>query len=245
MNIKNVLVISDNPYMCKSLHEIVFNTEDLKASFDYAISPSSDESLFLPLKVKKINLRSDFEVTEIIHTYSLVISIHCKQLFPNRLVDSVRCINVHPGYNPINRGWYPQVFAIIHDLPIGATIHEIDYEIDHGKIIARKFVEKSVCDTSLTLYNKILEAEINLLLSNIKSIIDGSYSPIDPESEGNVYLKKDFLELCEIDLNEDTTYRECINRLRALSHGEYLNAYFKDERSGERIYVKIEFSRQV
>ena len=46
--------------------------------------------------------------------YKVGISAHCKQIFPAKLVENVRCYNIHPGYNPYNRGWFPQVFSIIN-----------------------------------------------------------------------------------------------------------------------------------
>ncbi len=67
--------------------------------------------------------------------YILFISLHCKQIFPQRLTDNYRCINIHPGYNPYNRGWFPQVFSILNKNTAGVTIHEIDQELDHGPII--------------------------------------------------------------------------------------------------------------
>jgi methionyl-tRNA formyltransferase len=244
MTVQKVLIISDNAYLCKALFDLIHSQNNLNATFDLAISMESDAQSFSPLYVKKINLKSEKQITGIIEAYSLVISMHCKQIFPPQMVEGVRCINVHPGYNPINRGWYPQVFALFNGLPVGATIHEIDNELDHGKIIARTFVEKNSYDTSLSLYNKVIEAEFELIKIHLKQIIDGTYKAIEPESEGNLFLKKDFNQLCEINLDEFTTYRDCINRFRALSHGEHLNAYFRDEKSGEKIYLKLDIIRK-
>lgn len=239
-----MLVLSDNPYLCKEVSKIINELVDKKYYVKFAISPQSDVNSFLPIEVEKINLKNQNEVSLIIDTYGLIISLHCKQLFPKVLVDSVRCINVHPGYNPINRGWYPQVFSIINNLPVGATIHEIDEELDHGDIIAREFVEKSFTDTSLSLYNKILDTELMLIRAHINSLFDNTYKTIKAESDGNLFLKKDFDALCEIKLDEITTYKDCIDRLRALTHGAYLNAYFIDEVTGEKIYIKLDLIKK-
>ena len=158
------------------------------------------------------------------------------------LISKLKCINIHPGYNPYNRGWYPQVFSIIHNLPIGATIHEIDEKLDHGAIIDREIVEKYSYDTSETLYNRILTKEIELLEKNIESIIFNTYQVIIPESEGNLSLKKDFNDLLELDLDESTTVRKVIDKLRALTHGNYNNAYFIDDITGQKIYIGVTLS---
>lgn len=56
--------------------------------------------------------------------------------------------------------------------------------------------------------------------------------------EGNVNYKKDFERLCRIDPDEVSTMSALIDRLRALSHGEYRNCYFLDER-GRKIFVRL------
>ncbi len=240
MNKKKILVVSDNSFLCKALNSLIDELKIIDYQFDYAISPNSRIEEFHPIQVSCIDLRDSSIVQNIIENYFLVISIHCKQLFPFKLVENVRCVNVHPGFNPINRGWFPQVFAIAYNLPVGATIHEIDLELDHGRIIARELVEILSYDTSYTLYNRILETEIRLLKKHLISILENTYSSFEPESEGNLFFKKDFSKLCKINLEEKTTYKECINKLRALSHDDYLNAYFFDDKTGEKVFIKLE-----
>lgn len=238
---KKILIISDNLHLCKASAKI-FSKQNQFFKFDYGISPFSNFENFsknLDNKVQIFDLKKTSDVEMIPSVYDLVISLHCKQLFPEELFTKVRCINVHPGYNPINRGWYPQVFAIINDSKIGATIHEIDKEIDHGSIIDREFVEKEITDTSKSLYDKVLDKEIELLEKNIESILNDTYNTISPESEGKLYLKKDFNDLLELDLSEQLSALEFINKLRALTHGDFRNAFFIDPQSGKKVYVSI------
>lgn len=242
---KNVLVISDNLFLCKEFEEIISKLYFKDINWSFSISPFSDVELFdktLKNKVSVINLKSDIDVENVCNNYDLVFSIHCKQLFPNKIVNSLKCINIHPGYNPINRGWYPQVFAIIKDSQIGATIHEIDNELDHGLIIDRALVKKNVWDTSLSLYNKIIQLEVELIRKNITNIILNSYNKLNPESEGFLFLKKDFNDLCELKLDELQTVGETINRLRALTHGDYKNAFFIDPETGKKIFISIQLT---
>ena len=237
-----VLIICDNPILANRFEKEVWPLVD-SALFDlsFRCSPYSSISKFdLSNKISKIDLKNRDDVKTILDN-NLIVSIHCKQLFPKYLINAVRCVNVHPGYNPINRGWYPQVFAIIENLEIGATIHEIDELLDHGKIIAREKVEKFQHDTSLSLYNRIVDKEIELLKSHIHKIINKSYIPITPESEGNLRLKKDFNELLHLNLDEKLTMGEAIDKLRALTHGKYKNAYFIDK-NGNKIFVSLNLS---
>ena len=186
--------------------------------------------------VKKIDVKKEWQS---LLEYDLIFSLHCKQLFPKELVLQKKCINIHPGLNPYNRGWYPQVFSIINKLPIGATLHEIDKELDHGPVIAQKEIEVNGWDTSLNIYNRVLETELELLDLYLQKIIDNNYTSTILPMEGNVNLKKDFDKLCEIDLTEQATYEEVIDRLRALSHGDLKNAFFYDTKTGKKIFVNI------
>ena len=124
-------------------------------------------------------------------------------------------------------------------MPIGVTIHEIDDKLDHGPIIARELVEKYDYDTSESLYNRILAKEIDLLNRYLLVILKNNYSTITPENEGNIYFKKDFNNLLEINLDENYRAGDLINKLRALTHGNYNNAYFLDSKTGEKIFVGI------
>lgn len=234
-----LLIISDNLNICERVQAIL---KDKDPEVTFATSPFSNIYEFensLGCMVCQYDLRDKITVEEIVKKFDLVISAHCKQLFPDILVKGVKCINVHPGYNPLNRGWYPQVFAIINNEVIGATIHEIDTELDNGPIIARKLVEKSISDTSLSLYQKVVNAEIELFEEYIGLIIGGTYPVIQPETKGKLYLKKDFNNLCKIDMDSEGTFLQFYNHLRALSHGEFKNAYFIDPVSKKKIFLSL------
>jgi len=161
------------------------------------------------------------DVVDIHECYAIVFSLHCKKVFPKRLVNSVRCINIHPGFNPHNRGMFPHVWSIINGLPTGATIHEMDDQIDHGKILARATVPIDIYDTSETLYQKVINCEMLLLEYYLPKILSGELKAFEPESEGNYNSLADFKKLCQIDIAE---HGKTYNLFRALSHGNYKNA---------------------
>ena len=236
---KNVLVITDNGLLLKRFQKIVAES-GVTARFTYVRSHSSRRAKLYESGISELPvLDVKSSVSDIREKYALVISLHCKQIFPPELVNTVRCINVHPGYNPVNRGWYPQVFAINEGLPIGATIHVMDEGVDTGNIIDRKLVEVRPWDTSKEVYERVLDAEMELVRKNLEAIVEGDYSPCPPETEGRFHTRKDFEELCELDLNEVLTMGQAINRLRALTHGSYKNAWFRDPQSGKMIVVSI------
>ena len=232
-----VLVISDNKEMVVFLRKTVNEKNIANAIFSYACSPKSEVN---DLEwIREIDVKEEKE--SIAQEFDLVLSLHCKQLFPEYLVRKSRCINIHPGLNPYNRGFYPQVFSIINDLPCGATIHEIDEKVDNGPVIAQREVDINTLDTSLTAYQRITEAEKKLIVENIENLVSGSYETYSTP-EGNLNLKSDFEKLCEIDLDDANTFENHIKKLRALTHGDYKNAYFKDK-NGKKVYIRIDLCR--
>jgi dTDP-4-amino-4,6-dideoxyglucose formyltransferase len=245
MKYKSVHIISDNFNLLNRFEkEVLPLVSELNVKFSLSISPHSNKGLFnnLDNKVEVLNLKSNNDLNYL-KSKDLIISMHSKQLFPPNLFSTVRCVNVHPGYNPINRGWYPQVFAIINDNLVGVTIHEIDETIDGGKIIFREKVKKLEHDTSLSLYNRIISKEIEMLKKNINVLITGNYKSNKPHYLGNLNLKKDFLKLCEIDLDEKVTFKQAIDKLRSLSHKPYRNAFFYNENK-KKIYINIELEEE-
>lgn len=205
--------------------------------FEFRHSPGNKD---LESYIEEIDLKKDIKFIQ--ENFDIVFSLHCIQLFPSELVKKIKCINIHPGYNPFNRGWYPHVFSIINKLPAGVTIHEMDEKIDHGHIIDQRELKIESFDTSSTLYKRLLKLEEKLIKKNLKKILDGKYKTHTPD-EGNVNLKKDFDSICALDLNKIRSAGELIDILRALTHEPYKNAYFFD-RSGNKIYISIKLKKE-
>ena len=239
---KNILVVSDNEYILTFFIGLLQEKPELQEgrTFAFVCGPRNEAlagKVFGDFTVEPCNVKKQYE--ELINTYDLIISAHCKQLFPDELTTRCTCINIHPGLNPYNRGWYPQVFSILNGLPLGATIHVIDAEIDHGDIIDQKEVPVYQWDTSLDAYNRVQQTEEELVRRSLESILEGTYRTTKPSEEGKVNLRKDFDALREIDLNEQISFGQAIDRLRALTHGQFKNAYFYDKATGKKVNVSI------
>ncbi|EOW9253952.1 TPA: hypothetical protein PX766_002745, partial [Vibrio cholerae] len=197
---KRVFVLTDNVSIYTNFRDVLDNVRDVEFEVSYAYSPSS-ESLFLELKdIESFDIKKDYK--SLIGNVDLIISCHCKKIFPAELVNKVKCINIHPGLNPYNRGWYPQVFAINNGMPHGATIHEMDEEIDHGNIIAQEEIKIEQTDTSKSVYDKVVLAELKMFKQHVSSLISGTYKAKKMVHEGNYNSISDFNELCKIDMNK-------------------------------------------
>ncbi|MCS6153482.1 dTDP-4-amino-4,6-dideoxyglucose formyltransferase [Shewanella oncorhynchi] len=235
-----ILVVTDNVQIYKEFKRVCEEKYQADRIFVFKCSPSSVELFSEHKNVGVVDVK--LEYNEIIAEYDLVISCHCKKIFPKKLVNNVRCINIHPGLNPYNRGWYPQVFAINNKLPHGATIHEMDEEIDHGNIIAQRIVDLLCYDTSLTAYNRVVSTEISLFEENFDIILSGNYIAEKMITEGNYNSIQDFRKLCLLNLDAQGTLREHIDLLRSLSHGGYKNAFYLTE-DKEKIFVNLSLKK--
>jgi len=222
-----VLIITDNEHLYKFCKDLT-TSRNIRAHY---MSSSINE-------LDKVDLKDAETIDHLIKNYSIIISLHCSQLFPRKLHESVRCINIHPGYNPYNRGYFSHVHSIINGLTSGITIHEIDDSIDGGNVIIQREIKIEDHDTSLEVYNRILEAEKELIESNIDIIISGAYSASPLTHSGNMNLKSDYTELCKLDMNNVDTLYNHIKLLRALSHGDYKNAHYVDS-NGDLVYINI------
>lgn len=181
----------------------------------------------------------DFEWDDILAgDWDVIWSLHCTRIFPERIIDKFTCINIHPGFNPCNRGHAPQVFSLMNGKPCGVTVHLIDKLIDNGAIIHREEVPVYSWDTSFEVYNRIQELEEILLAKYFDKWTENPVPTVVPTEESNLNYKKDFNRLCELDLKEEGTMGEHINRLRAFTHGSFKNAYFIDE-DGNKVFVQI------
>lgn len=238
---KKIFVVTDNKYIFTEFKKII-DVKD-KVLVEYFCSPKSEhifKNEITNQSIKPIILKTNDSF--FIDNYDLGISCHSKQLFPAKLVNSVLCVNIHPGLNPFNRGWYPQVFSIINGLPAGATIHVMDEEIDHGDIIIQEQVQINSNENSLEVYNKVQAKEIELLNNVLDDILNATFNYFKPKSEGNYNSIQDYKNMCEIDLDKKVTMREAINFLRAMTHPPYKNSYFIDE-DGHKVFVSIELEK--
>ena len=240
---KKVLIVSDNVELVSHFKLVAGTIPSNIAIFDYcysAINKSPKELIQLGMNV--VDMKNADNINSIIYKYDLVVSAHCKQIFPKDLVKAVRCINIHPGLNPYNRGWFPQVFSIINKKPIGCTIHLMDEEIDHGDVIYQKEVNINSWDTSLDVYQRVVEAEKELINEHLLNLVNENYECDKLENDGNYNGIKDFTNLTSLDLESNGTLAEHIDLLRALTHGGFNNAYFIDDK-GKKIFVRLSLEK--
>ncbi|RWT08860.1 dTDP-4-amino-4,6-dideoxyglucose formyltransferase [Aeromonas caviae] len=233
---KKILVVSDNPKLSSFLKDhILPKIKSVTCDFCYS---KINKKPFDMQQLGAVEIDIKTKDADFARSYDVIFSLHCKQIFPAEIVNNTICVNVHPGLNPYNRGWFPQVFSIINKLPIGATIHIMNEDVDAGDIIVQQEICITENDTSLDIYEKVQDVELALLSEWFERIVFGDYKTYSPKEVGNYNSIYDFNQLCCLDLEHVGTFREHIDMLRALSHGDFKNAYYIDN-DGVKRYVKV------
>jgi|AntDeeMinimDraft_6_1070357.scaffolds.fasta_scaffold02641_4 methionyl-tRNA formyltransferase len=171
----------------------------------------------------------------------LIVSVGFDHLVPAEIlaVPAEGAVNLHPSYLPHNRGKSPNVWPIVEDTPAGVTLHRMDAEFDTGAIVAQRRVETEFSDTGKQLHERLEDAQFELFTDVWTEIESGEvdYTPQD-DTAGGYHSKADFVELCELDPEEELSVKTLLDRLRALTFPPFDNAYLDID--GERYYVDVE-----
>ena len=160
---KIVLVVSNNP-QCGA---IIFASEQGLENFivndtRFPNSDTRDKLLF------QVLLKAEVE---------LICLAGYMKLLPKRIVKEYkdRILNIHPALLPQfgGKGFYGmKVHKAVIDagaVESGVTVHLVDEEYDHGKIIAQKKVKVRSKDTAKTLAKRVLKVEHDLYPKVVKA----------------------------------------------------------------------------
>ncbi len=226
-----VLILSDNERVYGNIREVVDKHAIAGASFDFRCRPGS----------KIAHVLEPIDVDAML-AYDVIISTHSNHILPPSVVQSRLCVNLHPGYNPYNRGWHPHVFSMLDGSPVGVTLHLMDERIDTGAIIDRAAVPVEATDTGGDVLEKIYDLEKVMFDRNIENLIAGTFLTRAPEFTGKLNTRRDFEALCALDLDAVGTLREHIHLLRSLTNINYRNAFFIDD--GQKIFVNVDLKRK-
>lgn len=115
-------------------------------------------------------------------------------------------------------------------------------EFDTGAIIAQRRVKTEFLDTGKDLYERLEDAQFELFTDVWPEIESGDmeHMPQD-DTAGSYYSKSDFVDLCELDPDENLSVKTLLNRLWALTFPPLDNTYIDID--GERYNVDVEIRK--
>ena len=243
-------------YILKGLIENEYNIVGVVSQED---KPVGRKGILTPTPVKVVALEHSipvFQVKKIRDDYSfvkdmnpdLIITCAYGQIVPQGLLDIPKLgnINVHGSLLPKYRGASPIQQALINgDKVTGVTIMEMIYQMDAGRMYAKKEIELSEDDNYSSLYNKMkvagLEALLEMLPSHIESKTKGLN--VGEEQDESLVTKCSKITKEQEHLSLDYTCEEFVNWIRGLS--EIPGAYVLLDNQVFKILKAKKYSNQI
>lgn len=150
-------------------------------------------------------------------------------------------INTHPSLLPFNRGKHPNFWSIVSETPFGVTLHKVDHGIDTGMILAQKEIPVSWTDTGESLYKKSLLAMFDLFTDFYPYLrFDTFKTDFQTKSKGSYHNSSELIKASTLSLDEPTTARDLLNRLRARTFSGHPGCSFMDDGIEYEATIRIE-----
>ena len=127
------------------------------------------------------------------------ISVHYKKILNKSVLKKYQgAYNLHPGYLPWGRGYYPIFWALWENTPAGATLHEMSEQVDQGSIVEQVQIAYGAYETGYDVFLRVRDAEKKLFLKYFPKIATGDFIPSCAQvGKGSYHTRKDFLSLKE------------------------------------------------
>ena len=179
--------------------------------------------VYQPLKIRK-----EYEFVNELHP-DVIITLAYGQIVPQGLLDipPLGCLNLHGSLLPKYRGAAPIQYALMNnDKVTGMTLMKMVKEMDAGEMYATEEVEISLEDNSTSLFKKMGDAALRLILRELPNIFEGKLVGT-PQDESLVTFAPSIKpEEEKLDLNKSK--EELFGFIRALSDAPGAYFYLED-----------------
>jgi methionyl-tRNA formyltransferase len=168
------------------------------------------------------------------------LSVHYPVVFKPEFLSEYRAIyNLHPGYLPWGRGFYPVFWAIWEQTPAGATLHEVTSGIDEGPIVAQIQVNPGSSESGGDLHRRVRDAEKAIFRDYWPAIRDGKLLPSRPQGPGGTrHTRKEFLKLKQQAEWRSMRGEDIIRLIRALTFDGFTG--LEVELGKDRFHLRLE-----
>jgi methionyl-tRNA formyltransferase len=183
------------------------------------LTPSSVKSIALKYGIPVLTpnkIRLEYEPV-LAYKPDLIITSAYGQIIPSQILDypKYRCINTHGSLLPKYRGASPIQSAIMNgETTTGMSIMYMNEKMDEGDILVQKTIDIDIHDTSTTLFNKMSQLTLDILLDFLPKLFNNDINPIKQDDSKATYthlLKKD---IEYIDFNDNVL--NVYNHIRGL-----------------------------
>lgn len=147
----------------------------------------------------------------------LIISSAYGQIIPGEILDfpKYKCINTHGSLLPKYRGGAPIQRSIINgDKKTGITIMYMNEKMDEGDILYQREIDIDIHDTNATLFNKLSDLSLEMLLDFLPKLFNDDINPIAQDHSKATYAYNLDKEIEHILFNDETL--NVYNHIRGL-----------------------------
>lgn len=155
------------------------------------------------------------------------LSLEFDRLIKPEKFKDARLYNIHFSMLPKYKGMYTSAIPILNgDKTTGVTLHRIDEGIDTGAIIAQEEfeIERMTCRE---LYLSYIQHGTDVIIRNLKKILDGTESCRVQSEVGSTYYSKDSIDYGKIIIDFNQTAEGIARQIRAYSFREYQLPQYK------------------
>jgi methionyl-tRNA formyltransferase len=170
------------------------------------------------------------------------VSVHYPRIISQPLLLKYTTMyNLHPGYLPWGKGYFPVFWSLWEDKPAGATLHEMILEVDSGPIVDQIQVEYFSYDTGDSLFRRVREAEKQLFLKYWPRILEQRKLPSAVQvKEGSWHSKSQFYQVKRPEQWEAMSSRDIIKLARCLTFDGYSGLELDLQEKSCTLQIKIE-----
>lgn len=175
-----------------------------------------------------VKIRKEYEFVKELNP-DVIVTLAYGQIVPQGLLDIPKqgCINLHGSLLPKYRGAAPIQYALINNEKVtGMTLMKMVKEMDAGEMYATEEVEISIDDNATSLFEKMGDAALRLILKALPIYLEGNLKGVAQDESLVTFAPSIKPEEEKIDLSK--TKEEIFGLIRGLSDtpGAYL--YFED-----------------
>lgn len=236
MNKKRIIFMGTPEISATVLEGIISSGYNVVAVIAQPDRPVGRKKILMPVPTKEVALRHNIPVYQPIKIRKeyefvkelnpdVIITLAYGQIVPQGLLDipPLGCLNLHGSLLPKYRGAAPIQYALMNnDKVTGMTLMKMVKEMDAGEMYAIEEVIIEESDNSTSLFKKMGEAALRLILRELPNILEGRLVGT-PQDESMVSFAPSIKpEEEKLDLNKSK--EELHGYIRALSDvpGAYL-----------------------
>ena len=204
-------------------------------------SPVQEMALNYGLKVlTPYKIRKEYEEVLSLEP-DLIITCAYGQIIPKALLEypKYKCINTHGSLLPKGRGGAPIQRSIMNgEDKTGITIMFMNEKMDEGDILYQEEMPIDIHDTNATLFNKLSNLALDMLLKFLPEYIKGNYKAIKQDNAEATYTYNIAKEEEFISFNDDV--KKVYDHIRGLLDNP--GAYFvANDKKYKLISVDFEY----